>query len=561
MDTFDNMPHCPEQEIVFRPAQPDEGVFRPAQPENAYASVEPVNEAPRPDFLDRDQVFIRRGPGAEPQAAPEVPRAGSPNGEYSFRPVPQREVFRQPATEVPGYRQAQPTPAPEAPTREPRRSPYADSPYVCQPRQQVEPYYVPPKTAPTEVPRKKSGFWRRALAAVLTVALVAAGCGITGFLVEKQWKEKSAATDQQLLALQQQIDALNKRPQTTVPMPSGPVSTGEGFTPAQVYAMSAPSVVSVNVSVQDYYGEGNSAGTGFILTQDGYVVTNYHVVEGGTSVSITFLDGETMDAKVVGYDATNDVAVLKVEAEGLPAVTIGSSSTSNVGDMVVAIGNALGELNSTQTVGFICGKDREITTGGTIINMLQIDAAINPGNSGGPLFNMAGEVIGITTAKYSGTTSSGASIEGIGFAIPIDDVMGIIGDLQTYGYVTGAYLGITVQNVDPSVSQIYGISGAYVIGIEPGYAADRAGLQVKDLIVALDGKDIGSITDLTRSLRSYKAGDTVTLTVIRDGIRMDLQVTLDEKPVGLDQTQPDAGDDMPEGDYDEWYDFFFGDEG
>ena len=127
--------------------------------------------------------------------------------------------------------------------------------------------------------------------------------------------------------------------------------------------------------------------------------------------------------------------------------------------------------------------------------------------------------------------------------------------------MTGAYLGITVQNVDASVSQIYGISGAYVIGIEPGYAADRAGLQVKDLIVALDGKEIGSITDLTRGLRSYKAGDTVTLTVIRDGIRMDIDVTLDEKPQGLDQTQPDPGADMPEGDYDEWYDFFFGGEG
>ena len=564
MDTFDNMPHSPEQEPVFCPAQNDDGVFRPVQPvqpEQPHIPAETVNGMPRPEFLGQDQVFIRRGPGAEPQAAPEAPRSMSPDGEYAFRPEPRREFYRQSAPEAPVYRQPQAAPAPEAPAREPRRSPYADSPYVCQPRQQEVPYYVPPKAAPAETPRKKSGFWRRALAAVLTVVLVAAGCGITGFLVDKQWQEKQAATSQQLLSLQQQIDAINNKPQTTVPMPSGSLPTGEGLTPAQVYAMSAPSVVSVNVSVSDYYGEGTSAGTGFILTEDGYIVTNYHVVEGGTSVSVTFLDGETLEAKVVGFDATNDVAVLKVEAQGLPAVTVGSSSAANVGDMVVAIGNALGELNSTQTVGFICGKDREITTGGTIINMLQIDAAINPGNSGGPLFNMAGQVIGITTAKYSGTTSSGASIEGIGFAIPIDDVMGIIEDLQAYGYVTGAYLGVTVQNVDPSVSQIYGISGAYVIGIEPGYAADRAGLQGKDLIVALNGKDIGSITDLTRGLRAYKAGDTVTLTVIRDGIRMDLQVTLDEKPADLNQPQPDVEEEMPEGDYDEWYDFFFGDEG
>lgn len=541
MDTFDNLPHSPE---------PD-GVFRPAQPENVYDPAEPVNEAPRPEFLDPSHVFIRRGPAAEPQAVPEAPRSTIPDGGYAFRPEPMRETYRQP----------QNTPAPEAPVRPRKVSPYADSPYVCQPRQQETPYYVPPKDAPVREPRKKMGFWRKALAAVFTVALVAAGCGITGYLVNAQWAQREAATAQQILAMQQQIDDLSKRPQTTVTIPSGPVVSGEGFTPAQVYAMNAPSVVAVNVTVQSAYGEGTSSGSGFILTQDGYVVTNYHVVEGGTAVSITLTTGETLDVKVVGYDATNDIAVLKAEAQGLPAVALGSSAATNVGDMVVAIGNPLGELNSTQTVGFICGKDREVTTGGRIINMLQTDAAINPGNSGGPLFNMAGQVIGITTAKYSGTTSSGASIEGIGFAIPIDDVMGIIGDLQTYGYVTGAYLGVTVQNVDPTVSQIYGISGAYVISIEPGYAADRAGLHVKDLIVALDGKDISSITDLTRGLRAYKAGDTITLTVIRDGVRMDLKVTLDEKPQSLTQPEPDASAEMPEGDYDEWYDFFFGDEG
>ena len=541
MDTFNNVPHSPEQE----------GVFRPAQPENAYMPAEPVNEAPRPEFLDPSQVFIRRGPGVDPQPAQEMPCSVTPAAEPVFRPEPQEPPYR-----------FQPAPAPEAPMREPRKvSPYEDSPYVCQPRQQEVPFYVPPKTAPAKAPRKKTGFWRRFLAAVLTVALVAAACGVTGYMVNARWEAEQAATVQHLAALQQQIDELNNRPQTTVTIPSGTVSTGEGLTPAQVYAMNAASVVAVNVSVKSAYGEGTSAGSGFILTSDGYVVTNYHVVEGGTAISITLVSGDTLDAKLVGYDATNDVAVLKAEAQGLPAVALGSSSAMNVGDMVVAIGNPLGELNSTQTVGFICGKDREITTGGTIINMLQIDAAINPGNSGGPLFNMAGQVIGITTAKYSGTTSSGASIEGIGFAIPIDDVMGIIEDLQAYGYVTGAYLGVTVQNVDPSVSQIYGISGAYVIGIEPGYAADRAGLQVKDLIVALNGKDIGSITDLTRGLRAYKAGDTVTLTVIRDGIRMDLQVTLDEKPADLNQPQPDVEEEMPEGDYDEWYDFFFGDEG
>ena len=332
------------------------------------------------------------------------------------------------------------------------------------------------------------------------------------------------------------------------------------MSPAQVYNQNVGSVVAINVQVDNYYyGQSATAGSGFILTEDGYIVTNFHVVEGASAVSVSFMDGTELPTTVVGFDSTNDVAVLKVDAQGLPAARLGSSSVVNVGDMVVAIGNPLGELNATQTVGYICGKDREITTGGTIINMLQTDAAINPGNSGGPLFNMAGEVIGITTAKYSGTTSSGASIEGIGFAIPIDDILGIIADLQAYGYVTGAYLGVTVQNVDSSVSDIYGFSGAYVIGVEPGYAADRAGIRAKDLIVSLEGKEISNITDLTRALRDYDAGDVVVIGLIRNGVRMEVSVTLDEKPRNLEQPVPEYEEEMPsEGDYEEWYDFFFG---
>ena len=522
MDTFENRPLPPEQ------------MAGPAEPENGYTFQR--GEA--------GQVF-------RPAAAQE----------QVFRPAVAREQVFRPAV--------QPEPVPE-PVQEPAKkwterkaSPYADSPYVCMPRQE-ETFAYTPETGPQDKqPRKKGKFWRRALAAVLTVALVAAGCGITAYLVDRQWQEQTALTaqqtQQQFLQMQEQIDQLKQNP-ATIMVPSGNVSFGDGLTPAQVYSENVDSVVAINVTIQDsFYGEAATAGSGFILTQDGYVVTNYHVVEGATAVSVGMVDGTTLDAKVVGYDATNDIAVLKVEAQGLPAAVLGSSSAMKVGDMVVAIGNPLGELNATQTVGFICGKDREITTGGTIINMLQTDAAINPGNSGGPLFNMAGQVIGITTAKYSGTTSSGASIEGIGFAIPIDDVLGIITDLQTYGYVTGAYLGVVVQNVDPTVSDIYDITGAYVISVEPGYAADRAGIRAKDLIVGLEGQTIGSITELTRALRAYKAGDTVTVTLIRAGVQMDVEVTLDEKPQTLEETVPEEEAEMPsEGDYDEWYDFFFG---
>lgn len=435
----------------------------------------------------------------------------------------------------------------------------------------------PPAPEPIpEKPRKTKGkAGRRILAAVLSLVILAGACGITAFSVNSRWEKRTARMEADFIVhvenLQKQINDASATANQALSTSSGisvsgsPLASNGSMTPAQVYAANVNSVVAISNFVNVSGRNGNDSlqlvgtGSGFILSQDGYVVTNYHVVEGASALSVTTHIGEEYTATLVGYDDINDVALLKVEAAGLDAVELGSSSDLIVGDMVVAIGNPLGELTATQTVGYISGKDRAVSTDGTVINMLQTDAAINSGNSGGPLFNMKGQVIGITTAKYSGTTSSGASIEGIGFAIPIDDIMGIIGDLQAYGYVTGAYLGITVQNVDSSVSEVYGINGAYVIGVEPGYAADRAGIRAKDLIVSLDGKEIGSITDLTRALRDYEAGDVVTIGLIRNGQSMDIAVTLDEKPRDLTQPAPEYEEEMPsEGDYDEWYDFFFG---
>ncbi|MGM9603458.1 MAG: S1C family serine protease, partial [Faecousia sp.] len=266
-------------------------------------------------------------------------------------------------------------------------------------------------------------------------------------------------------------------------------------------------------------------------------------------------------AEVVGYDSLNDVAVLKIDAKDLPAVKLGSSDELCIGDMVVAIGNPLGSLTATLTVGYVSGKDRQVSTdSNTVINMIQTDAAINSGNSGGPLFNMYGEVVGITSAKYSGTTSSGASIEGISFAIPIDDVMSIIGDLRDFGYVTGAYLGVTVQDTDAASASLYGLpTGAYVATVVEDGSADRAGVQPKDIIIALGEYDVSTVSELTRTLRRFKAGDTTTITVIRSGERITMGITLDEKPKDLNTTVT-TEPNMPEnGSYDEWYKYFFGD--
>jgi len=576
MDTFDNYGRIPEQ-----PEEPS------AQQQNPFSRNEAFDPAPSaPEAVSTPDPYLQ-----EPAPTDPVPQYG-PVAAFAQRAAQEaaaREESQAPASEpyryVPQNHAAEPyrcvpqNHAPEAYRYIPqaqnhsdqkKSSPYASSPYVNYiPRE--DSFQYQPQTRPSEpkkpkAPRKKTGAGRRILAAVLVLALITAGCMITAYSVDSRWQAQNAQTVE---ALNQQIQELDRKLQSiqTAPVQSGtsvsgsPASTPDGLTPAQVYSSNVDSVVAISVAVtSSVYGqtmEGYSSGSGFILTEDGYVVTNYHVVEGGSAVTVILNDKTELEAAVVGYDSANDVAVLKVDATGLPAVTLGSSSNLIVGDMVVAIGNPLGQLSASQTVGYICGKDREVTTGGTIINMLQTDAAINSGNSGGPLFNMKGEVVGITTAKYSGTTSSGAVIEGIGFAIPIDDVLGIISDLRSYGYVTGAYLGVTVQNVDSQFSAAYGISGACVIGVEKGYSADRAGIRPKDIIVGLNGAPITSITDLTRGLRNYKAGDTVTLTLIRNNISMDVSVTLDEKPRSLTVPEEEPDPDMPsEGSYEEWFEYF-----
>ena len=475
--------------------------------------------------------------------------------------IPAVEVFDEPAADIPAEPEA---PVQPRPVR--KASPYADSPYVMQHTSEVEPVYEKPRKAARPKKDRKS-VWKPALAALLVLALVISSCCVTAALVNMRWDEALYETEKnfnrQIEALQQQIDVTANKNSAFA---GGSVSAADALTPAQVYASSVDSVVAISTTVQsNYFGqitEGSSAGSGFVLTEDGYVVTNYHVVEGATAVQVITHNGKEHDATVVGFDATNDVALLKVEDAKFAPVTLGSSEDLIIGDMVVAIGNPLGELASTQTVGYVSGIGREVSTDSlTTIRMIQTDAAINPGNSGGPLFNMKGEVIGITTAKYSGTTNSGASIEGIGFAIPIDDVLGMISDLMDYGYVTGAYLGVSVRNTDPSITSMYGLpDGAQVVEVVEGVSAHRAGVQVNDIIVAIGDYEVTNVTTLTRALRNFKAGDVTTITVVRAGAERVLPITLDEKPRDLTSTTvPETTEPMPsEGDYEEWFKFFFG---
>ncbi len=443
-----------------------------------------------------------------------------------------------------------------------KESPYANSPYVMN-QQPYQGYQYQPQTEPPQKPKKvkkqRKPIWKGVLAAVLAIVLVAGGCLTTALCVNEYWEDRTEDTVEMLTG---KIEALEAQiSKSSGGMVTAPSVLGDGMTPSQLYQTSVDSVVAISSTIQttSFYGtsEGAASGSGFILTEDGYIVTNYHVVEGATSIEVILHNDTTYPAELVGNDATNDIAVLKVEAADLPAAPLGSSSALNIGDMVAAIGNPLGELASTQTIGYVSGVGREVTTDNTIISMIQTDAAINPGNSGGPLFNMYGEVIGITTAKYSGTTGSGATIEGIGFAIPIDDVIPIINDLIDYGYVTGAYMGVTVQNTDAESASMFGLpTGAYIISVEQGGAAHRAGIQPKDIVIDLGGYEVRNITDLTRALRNFKAGDTTKITLIRSGKEMALDITLDEKPQETTAAAPQPEGQMPNGNYDEWYDYF-----
>lgn len=431
-----------------------------------------------------------------------------------------------------------------------KTSPFADSPYIMNNADPYQSQRGPYETnswqsqyAQPVQPKKKKGkkVLKAILSTVLVLSLLITGCGVTALVVNEYWEERSEESTKLL----QQMDAKIKDLQEYVEdnaytgqgnSISGTPNTGAdaGLTPGQVYAQCRKSVVAIsNQTTTNIFGqisETASSGSGFIVSENGYVVTNYHVAEGATKLTVIMYDGTEYTAKLVGYDSGNDLAVLKIDAAGLPAVKLGSSDDLIVGDQVAAIGNPLGELTNSLTVGYISAKNRSVTTEGTTINMLQTDAAINSGNSGGPLFNMKGEVIGITSAKYTGTTSSGAVIEGIGFAIPMDDVVKKINDLMQYGYITGAYLGVSVRDMDPALAN-YGIPiGAHVEEVVEGYCAKKAGVKAQDIIIGLGDYEVDSLNALTRALDKFNAGDKTTIKVWRSGVQMEFEITLDEKP-------------------------------
>lgn len=308
------------------------------------------------------------------------------------------------------------------------------------------------------------------------------------------------------------------------------------LTAPQIYQANVGSSVGITTEITtNVWGQPvtqAAAGSGFVISADGYILTNYHVIDEATTIKVAFVDGKTYDAKLVGGEEENDIAVLKIEATGLTPVIIGDSDNLQVGEQVVAIGNPLGELTYSMTGGMVSAKDRSITmSDGTVMNMIQTDTAINNGNSGGPLFDMYGQVVGITSAKLSNSNASGeATIEGLGFAIPINDVKGMVEDIIENGYVTGKpYLGITVKTIPEAVAKEYNlVQGAQVQSVDGTSCAAKAGLQVGDIITGIDDAAIASSAELIEAKKGYTAGDTVKLAVNRSGVLLALDLTFDE---------------------------------
>ena len=323
-----------------------------------------------------------------------------------------------------------------------------------------------------------------------------------------------------------------KRPSSVINTAS--IDASKQMTAAEVYAGNVNSTVGITTQVTTnfwgYTTQSAASGSGFIYSADGYIITNYHVIESASSIKVTLYDGKSYDAQLVGYDESNDVAVLKIDAKDLTPVTIGDSDNLNVGDSVIAIGNPLGELTFSLTSGAVSALDREVTMSNNVtMELIQTDCAINSGNSGGALFNLYGEVIGITNAKYSGSSGSGASIDNIGFAIPINSVRSIVDSIIEKGYVAKPYIGVMVSDVsDEAIS--YGTpAGAAVVSVTEGGPAEKAGLQANDIITAVDGKEISGKSGLSSIIADCAAGDKLTLSVYRQGQTLTVTVTVGEQ--------------------------------
>ena len=383
-------------------------------------------------------------------------------------------------------------------------------------------------------PKKKKKFNGKRVARSAVALVLAAAMGFAGGFVGAKFGGSGKVVIQQVAPSSTADSASGSDSSITAAS-----SSGSSLTTEQVADLVSPSVVVITTeqvvySQWSWYGQNqveSGAGSGVIISSDGYILTCAHVVDGASTITVTIGDKD-YTATLVGEDTTSDIAVIKIDADGLTPATVGNSDSLKVGQSVMAVGNPLGELGGTVTGGMISALNRSVTIQGSssvnTMSLIQMDASVSPGNSGGGLFNMNGELVGIVNAK-----SSSSDAEGLGFAIPINDAIKVAQELLENGYVTGRpYLGITYLAVtDAQTASQLGVNayGVYVVEVVKGAPAEKAGLQAGDRIVSVDGTEIASKDDLGTLMQKHAAGDTLSITIARDGQMQTVNVTLGEK--------------------------------
>ena len=383
-------------------------------------------------------------------------------------------------------------------------------------------------------PKKKKKFNGKRVARSAVALVLAAAMGFAGGFVGAKFGGSGKVVIQQVAPSSTADSASGSDSSITAAS-----SSGSSLTTEQVADLVSPSVVVITTeqvvySQWSWYGQNqveSGAGSGVIISSDGYILTCAHVVDGASTITVTIGDKD-YTATLVGEDTTSDIAVIKIDADGLTPATVGNSDSLKVGQSVMAVGNPLGELGGTVTGGMISALNRSVTIQGSssvnTMSLIQMDASVSPGNSGGGLFNMNGELVGIVNAK-----SSSSDAEGLGFAIPINDAIKVAQELLENGYVTGRpYLGITYLAVtDAQTASQLGVNayGVYVVEVVKGGPAEKAGLQAGDRIVSVDGTEIASKDDLGTLMQKHAAGDPHSITIAREGQMQTVNVTLGEK--------------------------------
>ncbi|MGN0456093.1 MAG: S1C family serine protease [Acutalibacteraceae bacterium] len=383
-------------------------------------------------------------------------------------------------------------------------------------------YYTPTQNTDGRKKKKKDKKSRGKGAMAAVVAVCMLGSGVLGFgggMLATQLNGGSSGSDVKIQKVVETVSAS---------------STGsDSMSTEDIVAKTENSVVEIiTESVQtgsyfrNYITQG--AGSGVIVSENGYIVTNNHVIDGASTIKVTTKDGKSYDAKLVGTAApTLDIALIKIEATGLTAATLGNSDEIKVGEKAIAIGNPLGQLGGTVTEGIVSALNRDISIDGTTMNLLQTNAEINPGNSGGGLFDNHGNLIGIVVAKSTGT-----EIEGIGFAIPVNDVSKAVSDLTKYGYMKGVVeTGLSLLDIsNTQTAMMYGVNetGVYIQSVEKGSGAESAGFKRGDRIVSVDGKEVNTKSEFNAAIKGKSVGDEIKITVSRSGKTTQLNLVLEE---------------------------------